>query len=244
MDRSLPGSTVHGIFQARVLEWGAIAFSAAGRGPWFETQLSHHVSCHWLRQVAFSKDCSELSCPRYSSRMWPFPQQEAGFMFPPLKGGWACEHRGSDVLCYPRPGHGREWGFCLPGCTSHTRALCRHGSSQAFWDRHAVRKPKDRLQRSWDYTETRLANPMRLQPPCSHPPISSFTHCQTNSCMSESKPELPRQALPQFLTHWHHKKWLLCWATKYWDDLLCGDNQNIGQVNSSVPVSTSLKWGW
>ena len=27
MDQSLPGSSVHGIFQARVLEWGAIAFS-------------------------------------------------------------------------------------------------------------------------------------------------------------------------------------------------------------------------
>ena len=27
MDRSLPGSSVHGIFQARVLEWGAVAFS-------------------------------------------------------------------------------------------------------------------------------------------------------------------------------------------------------------------------
>ena len=27
MDCSLPGSFVHGIFQARVLEWGAIAFS-------------------------------------------------------------------------------------------------------------------------------------------------------------------------------------------------------------------------
>ena len=26
-DGSLPGSSVHGIFQARVLEWGAIAFS-------------------------------------------------------------------------------------------------------------------------------------------------------------------------------------------------------------------------
>ena len=26
MDRSLPGSSIHGIFQARVLEWGAIAF--------------------------------------------------------------------------------------------------------------------------------------------------------------------------------------------------------------------------
>ena len=27
IDRSLPGSSIHGIFQARVLEWVAIAFS-------------------------------------------------------------------------------------------------------------------------------------------------------------------------------------------------------------------------
>ena len=27
MDCSLPGSSIHGIFKARVLEWGAIAFS-------------------------------------------------------------------------------------------------------------------------------------------------------------------------------------------------------------------------
>ena len=32
MDCSLPGSSVHGIFQARVLEWGAIAFSR--HMPW------------------------------------------------------------------------------------------------------------------------------------------------------------------------------------------------------------------
>ena len=30
VDCSLPGSSVHGIFQARVLEWGAIAFSEMG----------------------------------------------------------------------------------------------------------------------------------------------------------------------------------------------------------------------
>ena len=30
MDCSLPGSFIHGIFQARVLEWGAIAFSIEG----------------------------------------------------------------------------------------------------------------------------------------------------------------------------------------------------------------------
>ena len=32
VDCSLPGSSVHGIFQARVLEWGAIAFSAGTLG--------------------------------------------------------------------------------------------------------------------------------------------------------------------------------------------------------------------
>ena len=30
MDCSLSGSSIHGIFQARVLEWGAIAFSTDG----------------------------------------------------------------------------------------------------------------------------------------------------------------------------------------------------------------------
>ena len=35
MDCSLPGSSAHGIYQARVLEWDAIAFSKAefGMGP-------------------------------------------------------------------------------------------------------------------------------------------------------------------------------------------------------------------
>ena len=34
MDCSLPGSSVHGIFQARVLEWGAIAFSNCPITSW------------------------------------------------------------------------------------------------------------------------------------------------------------------------------------------------------------------
>ena len=33
MDCSLAGSSVHGIFQARVLEWGAIAFSEGENIP-------------------------------------------------------------------------------------------------------------------------------------------------------------------------------------------------------------------
>jgi len=33
MDCSLPGSSFHGIFQARVLEWGAIAFPKGNGNP-------------------------------------------------------------------------------------------------------------------------------------------------------------------------------------------------------------------
>src|SRR5574338_595018 len=38
MDWSLQGSSIHGIFQARVLEWGAITFSSilSWRIPWTE----------------------------------------------------------------------------------------------------------------------------------------------------------------------------------------------------------------
>ena len=41
MDCSLPGSSVHGIFQVRVLEWVAIAFSNAWKGKGKVKSLSH-----------------------------------------------------------------------------------------------------------------------------------------------------------------------------------------------------------
>ena len=44
MDCSLPGSSVHGIFQARVLEWVAISFSRVSSQPRDQTQVSHIVS--------------------------------------------------------------------------------------------------------------------------------------------------------------------------------------------------------
>ena len=44
MDCSLPGSSVHGIFQARVLEWGAIAFFVTHANYlyiiWWETEMA------------------------------------------------------------------------------------------------------------------------------------------------------------------------------------------------------------
>ena len=45
MDCNLPGSSVHGIFQARVLEWDAIAFSD------FEGRAPQNTTLHCFPQV-------------------------------------------------------------------------------------------------------------------------------------------------------------------------------------------------
>ena len=63
MDCSPPGSSVQGIFQARVLEWGAIAFSIIEMYPF---QYPNFDSCCVLRQrnvLAYKKctlKCSEM----------------------------------------------------------------------------------------------------------------------------------------------------------------------------------------
>jgi len=64
MDCSPPGSSVHGIFQARVLEWGAIAFSIRSSPPRDQTWVSHVVGRHFTiratREVSYvtkTKQC-------------------------------------------------------------------------------------------------------------------------------------------------------------------------------------------
>ena len=46
MDCSLPGSSVHGIFQARALEWGATAFSASYHYKKSQSLLVIMSLCH------------------------------------------------------------------------------------------------------------------------------------------------------------------------------------------------------
>ena len=51
MDCSLPGSSIHGIFQATVLEWGAIAFSRLLPCPGYYKQCYDE---HWSTHVSFN----------------------------------------------------------------------------------------------------------------------------------------------------------------------------------------------
>ena len=43
MDCSLPGCSIHGIFQAGVLEWGAIAFSEFQFQPYAKLRFANHA---------------------------------------------------------------------------------------------------------------------------------------------------------------------------------------------------------
>ena len=48
MDCSLPGSSIHGIFQARVLEWGAMALSHMPRDTVKKTKQGASLVVRWL----------------------------------------------------------------------------------------------------------------------------------------------------------------------------------------------------
>ena len=54
MDCSPPGSSIHGIFQARLLEWIAISFSRGSSQPRDQTQVSHIVGRRFRDQTGFS----------------------------------------------------------------------------------------------------------------------------------------------------------------------------------------------
>jgi len=56
MDCSPPGSSVHGIFQARILEWGAIAFSE--RHVYFNTHTHTHTQKQSNKGKSHSIACS------------------------------------------------------------------------------------------------------------------------------------------------------------------------------------------
>ena len=60
MDCSLPGSSVHGIFQARVLEWGAIAFSDASL-----ISEKNHVSCSFGLHFSYERNKHPLMFSRH-----------------------------------------------------------------------------------------------------------------------------------------------------------------------------------
>ena len=85
MDRSLPGSSIHGIFQARVLEWVAIAFSNAWKWKVEVESLSRVQLLVTPWTAAYQGPPSTgFSRQEYWSRV-PLPSPEMIHLEPPNK---------------------------------------------------------------------------------------------------------------------------------------------------------------
>ena len=78
MDCSLPGSSVHGVIQARIMEWVAISFSRGSSWPRDWTQ----VSCIVGRHFTIWATREEGALPKSAS--WPWPS----LVFSSLNTGW------------------------------------------------------------------------------------------------------------------------------------------------------------
>ena len=83
MDCSLLGSSIHGIFQARVLEWGAIAFSIIGYTPIQNKKVNKSLKICFLNSCFkpfpnFLKYISvQFSCSVVSNSLRPHEPQHA-----------------------------------------------------------------------------------------------------------------------------------------------------------------------
>ena len=85
MEYSLPGSSIHGIFQARVLEWSAIAFSA---GKLFQILKDDAVKV--LHSI-----CLQI----WKTQQWPQDWKRSVFILIPKKGNAKeCSNYGTIAL--------------------------------------------------------------------------------------------------------------------------------------------------
>ena len=75
MDCSLPGSSVHGIFQAKVLEWGAIAFSVTVAG---HAQFCIFSNSGCVRVLSHSSSVQQFVIPRTVAARLLFPWNSPG----------------------------------------------------------------------------------------------------------------------------------------------------------------------
>ena len=87
MDCSPPGSSVHGIFQARMLEWVAVSFSREASWPRDQTCVSY-ISCIGIgRQVLYQRVCKVQT--RFGRRQTlTVPKKAVKERIFHLKGDW------------------------------------------------------------------------------------------------------------------------------------------------------------
>ena len=114
MDSSQPDSSVHGIFQARIMEWVAISFSRGSSRPRDQTQVSHIVGRHFTvwatREVQSRQTYGKYGQSRKSGLSWCSPHTHTGHSL--------C------ILCVYSCISWRLVGFYILNISSHFRHSC------------------------------------------------------------------------------------------------------------------------
>ena len=125
MDCSLPGSSVHGILQARILEWVSISFSRGSSWPRYWTRVSCTAGRFFTKSaIIYAKDML--------IRTWWLNGC----------GGWSREKQhpglGSQrmVMPFTKMGSGEEQGWPLCG-SGHFRSVVAKGFSVSQTHAHA-----------------------------------------------------------------------------------------------------------
>ena len=102
MDCSLLGSSIHGIFQARVLEWVAISFSRRSSWPRDRTRVSRIVGRHKPSEPPGKEGASSLSLHTQSLRKDYLSTQWEGAVYKPGRESlnWPCWHPDLRLLAF------------------------------------------------------------------------------------------------------------------------------------------------
>ena len=132
MDCSLPGSSIHGIFQARVLEWGAIAFS---RNTWNNRQI-------WPWNMEWSRAKANRILPRectgHSKHLF---QQHRRRLYTWTSPDDQCQNQTDYILCSQRWRSSRQQNQHLGLTVVQTMSsLLQNSGFPAFFNPSKVEK--------------------------------------------------------------------------------------------------------
>ena len=95
MDCSLPGSSVHGIFQARILQWIAIPFSRGSSQPRDQTQVSSIAGrCFTIWATREAQTLHRGNQIKMRSLMWALTRYDC-YPHKKRKFGWSYLQRGT-----------------------------------------------------------------------------------------------------------------------------------------------------
>ena len=132
MDCSLPGFSIHGIFQARVLEWVAISFSRGSFRPRDQTRVSHiagrHIAIWATREAQCCLSSVQFIRSVVSDSLRPHESQHARPPCPSPTPGVHPNSCASGRWCNPAcVDHNKLWKF-LPemGIPDHLICLLRN----------------------------------------------------------------------------------------------------------------------